>query len=489
MNETDYASVAFKEQSRFWIQRVLVPILVCVGAAGNILSVIVLTRRRMRSSTNAYLTALAIADLIYLLFVLLLSFKHYPNINDRKYELYWRFYGISHWLCDAASSTSVWLTVSFTIERYIVVCHPIKGKVLCTERRAKSIIAIASILCLVFTATTPFEYQLAFQDSCIKTCDEEDLKHLQPKRADELSHTPINVSTSLDKNNCSDDGVLIPVDEELIFLLTNSTDLLFRAIVNIQLMNMTCCVKNYTITTESTSFGKNRIYQRMFYWFSAIVFAVLPLAMISTFNCFLINSVYRSYRKRKIMTNFQEQKSQTQENRITVLLIAVVVLFLICQIPTASVLIYDALVEVTDDATLNIKAGLGNIFNALLAVNASCNFILYCALSDKYRRTCKALCINRKLNRQDTGSILGSRHSLKISKNQLLKRGKSNYVCTPRSLEVEDYNDQLQKTSPGELAKQKVEHRQAYDEQIKNFDKRHQHKPCDELYILSEENT
>lgn len=57
----------------------------------------------MRSSTNIYLSALGIADIIYLIFVFLLSFKHYHNIHARKYELYWRFYGISHWLCDAAS--------------------------------------------------------------------------------------------------------------------------------------------------------------------------------------------------------------------------------------------------------------------------------------------------------------------------------------------------------------------------------------------------
>lgn len=58
----------------------------------------------MRSSTNIYLSALGIADIIYLIFVFLLSFKHYQNIHARKYELYWRFYGISHWLCDAASN-------------------------------------------------------------------------------------------------------------------------------------------------------------------------------------------------------------------------------------------------------------------------------------------------------------------------------------------------------------------------------------------------
>lgn len=57
----------------------------------------------MRCSTNIYLTALAVADLVYLLFVLVLSFEHYPNISDIRHELYWRFYGINHWLADAAS--------------------------------------------------------------------------------------------------------------------------------------------------------------------------------------------------------------------------------------------------------------------------------------------------------------------------------------------------------------------------------------------------
>ncbi|KAJ8968774.1 hypothetical protein NQ314_002123 [Rhamnusium bicolor] len=62
-----------------------------------------MTQKRMRSSTNTYLTALAIADIIHLFFVFLLSFKHYSNIHDGKYAFYWRFHGLSYWLCDAAS--------------------------------------------------------------------------------------------------------------------------------------------------------------------------------------------------------------------------------------------------------------------------------------------------------------------------------------------------------------------------------------------------
>lgn len=35
---------------------------------------------------------------------------------------------------------SIYLTVSFTLERYISVCHPLRGQVLCTESRAKKVI-------------------------------------------------------------------------------------------------------------------------------------------------------------------------------------------------------------------------------------------------------------------------------------------------------------------------------------------------------------
>lgn len=60
----------------------------------------------------------------------------------------------------------------------------------------------------------------------------------------------------------------------------------------------------------------------------------------------------------------------------------------VCQQPAAGTLVYKVFHEPdphSDEEAL--LQGLGNIFNFLVSVNAACNFLLYCAFSDKYRRT------------------------------------------------------------------------------------------------------
>jgi len=70
------------------------------------------------------------------------------------------------------------------------------------------------------------------------------------------------------------------------------------------------------------------------------------------------------------------------------MLIAVVLLFLICQLPTAITLIYSAFHDVDQNTSSGVLIrALGNLFNFLMAINAAGNFVLYCLLSQKYRRT------------------------------------------------------------------------------------------------------
>ena len=54
------------ETTRFIVQKIIVPLVVTFGVVGNTVTVAVLTRSWMKSSTNRYLTALAVYDLLYL---------------------------------------------------------------------------------------------------------------------------------------------------------------------------------------------------------------------------------------------------------------------------------------------------------------------------------------------------------------------------------------------------------------------------------------
>jgi hypothetical protein len=108
-------SAQFKGASRFWIQRVFVPLVVGVGLLGNVVTIVVLTRRRMRSSTNVYLTALAVSDLLYLMFVFTLSLRHYPSIHGPSYQWYWHYYGFGIWFTDATSKFQACSLINYDI--------------------------------------------------------------------------------------------------------------------------------------------------------------------------------------------------------------------------------------------------------------------------------------------------------------------------------------------------------------------------------------
>jgi len=114
--------------TRLIVQKVLIPSVVLFGVSGNLVNVAVLTRRSMKSSTNSYLTALAVCDILYLVFALTMTLNHYEIVSSSPSYRYYRL-PFGRPLTDTASNTGIWLTLTFTVERYIGVCHPMKGKV------------------------------------------------------------------------------------------------------------------------------------------------------------------------------------------------------------------------------------------------------------------------------------------------------------------------------------------------------------------------
>ena len=335
MADADEEILMLKHQlnnTRLVIQRVIVPIVVLIGVGGNVMNITVLTRRWMRSSTNCYLSALAICDIFYLACGFTLSFKHYPSLK----EIYYIWSPIGKPFVDIFSNTAVWLTLTFTIERYIGVRFPIKGKVICTTQRARWIIIVVTLSATVVTFPEFFERR-----------------------------------TKYDYNEA-----------------TNRTEA-----VGIML----------------TAFATTPSYGVGYVWFTQILFTFLPLILLSLFNFLLIRSVVLSTQRRQSMAkmavvqNDKQDRYHREQHRITLMLISVVIVFLVCQLPQATL---NTSFTFIDNASMKFKLRAmiaANICNLLVQINASVNFILYSFFSTKFRRTfkrvyCKCLQVKDRKN-------------------------------------------------------------------------------------------
>lgn len=113
-----------------------------MGTFGNVLSFIIMQRTPLRlTSAGSYFAVLAIADTLYL-YIGLVSYliDHFTDVVMQQ---------VHPWSCKIVRFTlftsgdaSVWLLVAVTVDRFIAVVIPTKGKVVCIPRRARIVSAI-----------------------------------------------------------------------------------------------------------------------------------------------------------------------------------------------------------------------------------------------------------------------------------------------------------------------------------------------------------
>lgn len=336
--------------------KILTPVICTTGIVVNIINIIVLTRSWMKSSTNVYLTAVAASDLIYLTYSLLFSLQIYQTFYSMR--IYMQAVPIIHGTANLFSNITTWLTVSFTIERFINISFPIFGHRVCTRGKAKRIVCIVCIASFIVT----------FPD------------FLQRK-----------VTPPMDAN-----GTIIPGGRYIV------EDSEYQKVL--------------------TAFGYAFINQ--------ISFVILPFLLLTVFNILLIRKGLRAKRKRRGMSkDYQDRHPKAQyaskgvdaaksclnasvavaqirsnstrkvlfseQQRITVMLISIVVAFLILQIPSTVLNIISNLLtseEIVADANFHsLIIVFSNISNVFLFTNATMNFVFYSLFSIKFRTTCKSL--------------------------------------------------------------------------------------------------
>ncbi|KPM11525.1 7 transmembrane receptor (rhodopsin family)-like protein 16 [Sarcoptes scabiei] len=116
-------------------------ILLFTGIIGNVCTCIVIARNRyMHTATNFYLFSLAISDLLLLILglpqELFMLWQKYPYV-------FGEFICVVRGLSSETSTNASILTItSFTIERYVAICHPLKSHTMSQLPRAIKIILV-----------------------------------------------------------------------------------------------------------------------------------------------------------------------------------------------------------------------------------------------------------------------------------------------------------------------------------------------------------
>ena len=128
----------------------------------------------------------------------------------------------------------------------------------------------------------------------------------------------------------------------------------------------------------------------------AVVGNIIPLALLLILNVALLREIHKSYALRKTMNGVAGMKvhhmndATKSSNRITILLIAIVVMFLILVAPS------EILKHVAYPFGGNLSQNytymtIEIITNVMQTINFSANFILYCIINPSFRRTMKEM--------------------------------------------------------------------------------------------------
>ncbi|KAK3094965.1 hypothetical protein FSP39_008421 [Pinctada imbricata] len=149
-NVTESSMTSYKDFTEYtvaekiWI--VVSPILIVIGTISNILSVVVLARKRMRNSTTMfYLMILALGDILVLSTGLLRYWLKFAF--DVDVRLLSQFGCKLHvFLVYFSLDFTTWILVAVTIDRCIFVCLPFRAKQLCTMKHAEAAAISIAIL-------------------------------------------------------------------------------------------------------------------------------------------------------------------------------------------------------------------------------------------------------------------------------------------------------------------------------------------------------
>ncbi|XP_038642642.1 probable G-protein coupled receptor 139 [Scyliorhinus canicula] len=146
------------------IQKIYYPILAVVGVPVNAVTILILSRGKcgLSKCVTGYLVAMAAADLLVIIFDLILRQIPIVYRSEFAFLLYVRVCNVHAVLLYAVTDCSVWFTVAFTFDRCVAICcQKLKSKY-CTERTAAMVLGTVTLLSCLKNTFWYFMYTSAY---------------------------------------------------------------------------------------------------------------------------------------------------------------------------------------------------------------------------------------------------------------------------------------------------------------------------------------
>ncbi|CAI2735075.1 unnamed protein product [Schistosoma spindalis] len=374
------------------------PIIFILGSLGNILSFVILRHSSTGSVTTfVYLIARSIVDEMVLTIGLLR--RWIDKIFDTKFENSSNFMcKMIHFWGTSSSLLSVWLTVTLTAERALVVSFPLHVSRLISYTRVRNIIIILSILCAILSLH--FCFTVGITSNC--------------------SHKLSKSSSSLSSSS---------------WLTTNRTIQMNLTIPFINHNKQMKCFEQCSILPKYSSLN--------WYWssFDAILYSYLPFCLIFTFNIIILKSVYYASKQRKqlhihnytlkssknqlllptspliktksiiIQKNKQINNNNNDSNikQLTIILLIISFSFLVTTFTIVFIKILAQVLDLSGKNKFNIRIYLrliDTIAELFMYINHAMNFYLFCATGKTFRKRLLLLLFNQcKYNKLNSNQI------------------------------------------------------------------------------------
>ena len=143
----------------------LAPLIFLVGLCGNLLVIMVMSRKRMQgTTTSVYLRSMAVADIGVIITGIIPEWLDFMEIIVFK-DIHPATCKLEKFVFYSFGDVSIWILVIFTVDRFIAVCYPLRTKNICVASRAPwfvlgaVLLAAAKNLCVFWTRGGIYEVQ------------------------------------------------------------------------------------------------------------------------------------------------------------------------------------------------------------------------------------------------------------------------------------------------------------------------------------------